>query len=65
MAYVALVGLDVALRDIVFCSELQRQVDQHFMSQVLQREIKIDVSTKDYPKIYLRVSTETQEVRHV
>ncbi|XP_065915324.1 ABC transporter A family member 1-like [Dysidea avara] len=42
-------------------TELQRQVDQHFMSQVLQREIKIDVSTKDYPKIYLRVSTETQE----
>ena len=42
--------------------ELQRQVDQFFMSQVLDREIIIDVSTKDYPKIYLRVSTETQEV---
>ena len=42
--------------------ELQRQVDQFFMSQVLGRDIVIDVSTKDYPKIYLRVSTETQEV---
>ena len=42
--------------------ELQRQVDQFFMSQVLDRDINIDISTKDYPKIYLRVSTETQEV---
>ena len=42
--------------------ELQRQVDQFFMSQVLGREINIDISTKDYPKIYLRVSTESQEV---
>ena len=42
--------------------ELQRQVDQFFMSQVLGKDINIDISTKDYPKIYLRVSTETQEV---
>ena len=42
--------------------ELQRQVDQFFMSQVLGKDINIDISTKDYPKIYLRVSTESQEV---
>ena len=48
---------------LLFCLELQRQVDQYFMSMVLQRDIHIDVSTKDYPKIYLQVSTETQEVR--
>ena len=42
--------------------ELQRQVDQFFMAQVLNRSINIDISTKDYPKVYLRVSTESQEV---
>ena len=42
--------------------ELQNQVDQIFMSQVMKRNIKIDISTKDYPKVYLRVSTEIQEV---
>ena len=42
--------------------ELQRQVDQFFMSQVLGRDINIDISTKDYPKIYLHTSTEIQEV---
>ena len=50
---------------VLFCLELQRQVDQYFMSMVLQRDIHIDVSTKDYPKIYLKVSTETQEVHVV
>ena len=46
----------------IVCLELQRQVDQFFMSQVMQREINIDISTKDYPKVYLSVSTESQEV---
>lgn len=42
-------------------TELQRQVDQFFMSQVLERTINVDIATKDYPKIYLRVSSESQE----
>ena len=42
--------------------ELQHQVDQFFMEQVLKRDINVDISTKDYPKVYLRVSPESQEV---